>query len=44
MDGWQKSNKPKRFPDYGVQKYWFKSEPTWADEVADMDEDDLLPL
>jgi predicted P-loop ATPase len=44
MDGWQKSNKPKRFQDYGVQKYWFKSEPTWADQVADMDEDDILPL
>lgn len=44
MDGWQKSNKPKRFPDYGVQKYWFKSEPTWADEIADMNEDDILPL
>lgn len=44
MDGWQKSNKAKRFTDYGVQKYWFKAEKSWADEIADMDEDGILPL
>lgn len=25
MEGWTKENKPKRFPCYGVQRYWTKS-------------------
>lgn len=44
IEGWKKSNKAKRLGEYGVQKFWFKTTQTWADEVSDMDEDGILPL
>lgn len=44
MDGWVKAENVKRFPDYGVQRYWYKPEKSWADDVAAMDEGDILPL
>jgi predicted P-loop ATPase len=44
MDGWVKAENVKRFQDYGVQRYWYKPEKSWADDVAAMDESDILPL
>lgn len=44
MDGWEKSKKVKRFAEYGVQLFWYKVTPTWADEVADVGDDGILPL
>lgn len=44
MDGWEKAENVKRFPDYGVQRYWYKQGTAWADDVAAMDESEILPL
>lgn len=44
MDGWVKAENVKRFPDYGVQRYWYKPEKTWADDVEAMGDDGILPL
>lgn len=44
MDGWVKAENVKRFPDYGVQRYWYNQKTAWADNVAEMDEGEILPL
>lgn len=44
MSGWEKSKKVKRFAEYGVQKYWFRTGKTWANEVASMGDDGILPM
>lgn len=44
MDGWVKAENVKRFPDYGVQRYWYNQKTAWADNVAAMDESEIVPL
>lgn len=44
MENWKKAKKVKRFGDYGVQLYWYKQGTSWADEVAAMDESEMLPM
>lgn len=43
-DGWEKSDKVKRFDGYGVQKFWYKPAAAWADQVEAMGDDGVLPL
>lgn len=43
-DGWEKSDKVKRFDGYGVQKFWYKPDAAWADQVEAMGDDGVLPL
>lgn len=44
MDGWEKATKVKRFADFGVQKFWYKTATAWADEVDAAGDDGVLPL
>jgi len=44
MEGWVKSSRVKRFADFGVQKYWYRDDQAWAEDVEAMGEDDILPL
>ena len=42
MDGWEKQPKPKRFPGYGLQRWWARTGTEWAQEIVEIDEE--LPL
>ena len=42
MDGWEKQPKPKRFPGYGLQRWWARTGTEWAQEIVEIDEG--LPL
>ena len=42
MDGWEKQPKPKRFPGYGLQRWWARTGAEWAQEIVEIDEG--LPL
>ena len=44
MEGWVKSSRVKRFADFGVQKYWYRADQAWAEDVEAMGDDDILPL
>ena len=44
MEGWAKSEKVKRFSEYGVQRYWFKTSTDWAAAVDEMGDDGVLPM
>lgn len=42
MDGWEKQPKAKRFPGYGLQRWWARTGTEWAQEIVEIDEG--LPL
>ena len=42
MDGWEKQPKAKRFPGYGLQRWWARTGTEWAQEIVEIDEE--LPL